>query len=169
MRCAPAYVFGPWDTPLPAEHAALNPFGSLAKLMKRHAIILDAIAALAFAGVVACFWYYNAGQISYAELKGFGWDEKAEDFVTITLRVDDPQLLAQVQPWRDALRREACDESVRRFVRLLLGRQHCENALRQPMERLTLVYENGHRETMHDAPLAIRKLLWAAEHANGGP
>jgi hypothetical protein len=64
----------------------------------------------------------------------------------VVIRVDDPQLLAQVQPWREAVRREACEDSFRRLVRWFRRRQYCENALRQPMERLTLVYRDGHQE-----------------------
>jgi hypothetical protein len=137
--------------------------------MKRHHVAIVVIAALAIAGVIAWLWYDNTGHLSYAELEGFRWDEKGERYHKVTIRVDDPQLLVQVQPWRDAVRREARDKSLRRFVRWLQGRQHCENALRQPMERLTLVYENGHRESVCDSPLAVRKLLWAVEDANGGP
>jgi len=149
--------------------AELSSFGPLAKLMKRRFFAIVAIATLAVLGMIAWFWNDNASKLSYAEIEGPHWDKNAQRIGRVSIRADDPQLLAQVQPWRDALRREARNASFRRMVRHLQGAHHCENALRQPMERLTLVYENGKRESVGDSPVAFRKLLWAEDNANGGP
>ena len=78
--------------------------------------------------------------------KGFRWDEETQRCVSVVVRVDDPRVLAQVRPWRGAACREARHESLRRLGRWLSSRPHCEYALRQLVERLTLVYEDGRRE-----------------------
>ena len=131
--------------------------------MKRHLFVVVILGALAIAGLITYFWCENSRQLAYAELEGFRWDENTQDVFWVTIRVDDRQMLAEVQPWRDALLREARDKSLRRFVDWLQGSQECENALRQSFERLTLVYENGDHETVCGAPLAIRKLLRVAK------
>ena len=121
-------------------------FGQQVTPVKRGPLAVITLIASTVAGIFAWFPYANAG-IRYAQVEGCRWDEKTQRCIAVIIRVDDPQLLAQVEPWREAVRRDARDEALRRLVRWLQRRPHCENALRQPMERLTLVYENGHRET----------------------
>jgi hypothetical protein len=120
-------------------------FGQRVTLMKRRPLIVHGFWALALAGVLVWSRSADAG-LRYVRVEGLRWDEERQRCIRVVIRVDDPQLLAQVQPWREAVRREACEDSFRRLVPWFQRRQYCENALRQPMERLTLVYRDGHRE-----------------------
>ncbi len=122
--------------------------GKLATLMKRRPRTVVALFALAMLGVLAWLRFGSAGRLSYAEVRGRQWDEKTKSSIWVVIRVDDPQVLAQVQPWRDALRQEAREASLKRLARWLRGRQHSENAMRQPIDCLALVYENGHQEIL---------------------
>jgi hypothetical protein len=115
-------------------------------LMKRRPPVILAFIAVAVVCIFAWLRDQRAG-LRYAEVEGFRWDEKTQRCISVVLRVDDPQLLAQVQPWRDAVRREARNKALQDLLPWLQHRPQCENALRQPMERLTLGYEDGHRET----------------------
>jgi hypothetical protein len=112
--------------------------------MKRLALAIVALLALTVAGMLGWFHNTNPATLWYAEVAGLRWDEHANDSISVVIRVDDPHVLAQIRQWRAAVRQKAYDESL---WRLLGGRQgHCDNALRQPTERLTLIYKNGHRE-----------------------
>jgi len=115
--------------------------------MKRFLLALVLLMALAMVGVFAWHHFAPAGRLCYAEVEGSRWDKETQSSRSVVIRVDDPQILAQVLLWRDAVRKEARDNSLRRLMRRLQGQQYCENALAQRFDRLTLVYENGHRET----------------------
>ena len=104
---------------------------------------------IVFAAVACVGWLrYSEAGLCCAVIEGHRWDEKSQRFDPVVIRIDDPQLLAQVQPWRDSMRREARNQALRRAVPWLF-RRYCENALRQPMETLTLVFEDGCHESEH--------------------
>jgi len=113
--------------------------------MNRLPLAVLILAAVAVVACVTLLRHADAG-LCYVAVEGYQWDERNQRLNSLSVWIDDPRLLAQVQPWRDSMRREARDQLLRRLLgQLRLGR-YCENSLRQPMESLTLVYDDGRRE-----------------------
>ena len=106
-------------------------------------VILLTVLSLA---ALACWLQgHHGGRLRHAEVEGFSRDRDTDTWARTTVRVEDPAVLAQVGPWRASLRQQAGKKALRRLLSWF-GPSYCENALRQPMERLTLVYEDGRRE-----------------------
>jgi hypothetical protein len=117
--------------------------------MKRRSLVVLVLFALAVGGVLACFRSPRPG-LRYAEIEGDRYDEKTQHWIRVVVRVEDPRVLARVRPWRNAERQKEFNESVRRLERWIQGIPNCVNSLKQigllGIQRLTLVYEDGHRE-----------------------
>jgi hypothetical protein len=119
------------------------------KRLPRHRLIVG--IALAIVALVAFSFYHpSKGQLCYAELQGLWWDKKSDKGVLKLIRIEEPHLLAKLVAWRDSLEQQARAENFRQLQQRLLPwlyPRQSENALRQILERLTLVYEDGHIET----------------------
>jgi hypothetical protein len=118
------------------------------RLPRRRLIVGIALAIVAL--VAFSFYHPSKGQLCYAELQGHWWDEKSDKGVSKLIRIEEPHLLAKLAAWRDSMEQQARAESFRQLQQRLLPwlyESKCENALRQPLEQLTLVYMDGHIET----------------------
>jgi hypothetical protein len=104
------------------------------------------VLLLGLVGALALFQYGSVSPLHYAEVEGHVWDKDTQGVVSVVIRIDDRQVLDQVRPWRNELRRKARDQALQGLMSSVSNRRHCESAFRQPWERLTLVYEDGHRE-----------------------
>jgi hypothetical protein len=67
----------------------------------------------------------------------------------LAIQFDDERALAEVIPWRHSLHQQAQKKALYRLLPPL-GRTQCENSLRQGLERVTLIYEDGRREELTD-------------------
>jgi hypothetical protein len=113
--------------------------------MKHRRFVRIALVGLPALAIVAYF-QYSGPALSYAEVEGFRWDKNTGRCISLVIRVDDPRVLAKVQSWRRATWWKARRQQLLRFARSLQGQRQSENALRQPVEALTLVYDDGRRE-----------------------
>jgi hypothetical protein len=114
--------------------------------MKRYLSTCCLLVALLIVTVLV-FWRESRtpGRLCCVQIDGICWDDTTESCFPLTIQIDDESTLAQVRPWRQSVRATARKKVLQELLPPL-RRSQCENALRQGLERVTLVYEDGHRE-----------------------
>jgi hypothetical protein len=116
--------------------------------MKRYVSTCCLLVALLIVTALV-FWRESRtpGRLRCVQIDGPCWDDTTVGRVDLTIQIDDEQTLAQVKPWRHWVRATARKKALQELWPPL-RRSPCENALRQGLERVTLVYEDGHREEL---------------------
>jgi hypothetical protein len=106
-------------------------------------VVILLIAVIA--GVLA-WWIESriADRLLYVEVDGVFWDRDGENCTPMSIRVEDQRALADLQRWRRSRDWFVTRQALSRLFSP--RRSWCENALRQPLERVTLVYTSGRTE-----------------------
>ena len=117
--------------------------------MKRHSPTCVTLRALLIivAALVFLLQTRTSDRLRSVRIDGFCWDETTEQCIPLAIQIDDERALAEVIPWRHSVHQQAQKKALCRFLPPL-GRTQCENSLRQGLERVTLIYEDGRREEL---------------------
>jgi hypothetical protein len=108
----------------------------------------------------------STDRLCYVEVDGVVCDRETLTCTPLRIRIEDQCVLADLQRWR----RSRDWFATRQALSRLFPPWHswCENAVRQPLERFTLVYASGRKEVedvnVYATPLSA---VWE-EALNGG-
>jgi hypothetical protein len=105
------------------------------------------LALLIVAALVFFLQRHTSSRLRSVQIDGFCWDETSHTYIPFAIQIDDERDLAEVRPWRHSLHQQAQKKALYRLLPPL-RRTQCENSLRQGLERVTLVYEDGRREEL---------------------
>ena len=86
----------------------------------------------------------STDRLCYVEVDGVVCDEETSNCTPLRIRVEDQRALADLQRWRRSRDWFVTRQTLSRHFPP--WQSWCENALRQPLERITLVYASGRTE-----------------------